>query len=101
MEIKVNGRWITVNEPYLHVRDNRLYNTKTKEEEGVDGDIVEFKEKREDGRTWIVKGDVDGYTNGKEIRLKFHDDVYKEPKTKIVEHIYMITDVKGDPFYEA
>lgn len=101
--LKVNNETeIAVREPHLTVRDNRLYNTRTNEFEGMDGDRVEFTRKDEQG-TWLVTGIVKGYTTEDSIPIRGVETPYKpmEGTKKTVEHISSVTEVLDDEMKAA
>ena len=94
MVIEINGsRKVEVSEPYLVVDENskRLYNKKSKETEGIDGDIVSFI--IEGGEHPMrMKGPVDGYTCGKTVKIRGVDKLFENVKEKIIDHVSVITD---------
>ena len=101
MQVRINGDlFLNIQEDYLIVRDNRLFNTKTGSFEAVDGDIIEFITKKGDIRLWH-RGFVEGYTNGENIRLrgvfttKYDNIIHKE-----IEHISKVYYSDGMTFEE-
>ena len=92
MVIEVNGgRKINVSEEHLIVKDKKLYNTKTKKFEGVDGDIIEFVQ-GENGKKMSVRGTVDGYTCGTRIKLKGVPEYEGGEITEVkVEHLATVS----------
>lgn len=94
MLIKVNkDRILDVKEEHLIVKDKMLYNTKTKEYEGVDGDIASF-EFEEDGRTVCFSGSVESYTCDDKVCIRGCNEPYLAPKKKIT-HISVVDDESG------
>ena len=92
MIIKVNTDIeINITETYLIVKDNKLYNTITKKYEGVEGDIVRFDYIKEDGKKSGYKGYVDGYTNGKKVKIRGINQVFTQVGEKSIEHISSVT----------
>jgi hypothetical protein len=92
MIIKINRETtIDVNESFLIVKDNKLYNTKTKKYEGVEGDIITFYiETSNGGKSW-ARGYVEGYTCGNNIKLRGIDTPYVAATISLVEHISSVT----------
>ena len=89
-----NEKVLTVNESFLVVKDKKLYNTKTKEYEGVDGDIVSF-ERNNGHRVIITRGTVDGYTCGNNIKLNGVSEPFTDCKKIHYEHISVVTLKEG------
>ena len=58
MKVQVNDKVIEIAEGYIKVIDGRLKNFNTGRDEGIEGDVVEYKH----GNKWY-KGHVVGYTN--------------------------------------
>lgn len=92
-KIKVNGNVYEVIEEELTVKDRKLYNTKTKEYEGVEADIVEIQFER-DGKPCGLRGTVGGYTCGSYVRIR-PDYEYDNVKSKKIEHISPVVLVEG------
>ena len=83
MHIIVNcSRCIEVTEPNIIVKDKRLYNTKLDCYEGVDGDYVSF-DTENNGRIMTVSGVVDGYTNGRYVKIRGVKEPYDVPRKSI------------------
>ena len=95
MTIVVNGGdyKFQVNEDYLTVKNERLYNTKTKSYEGIEGDIISFNYNN-DGVKGGYKGYVDGYTNGVTARIRGIDKTFNVVGPISVTHISRISDVE-------
>jgi hypothetical protein len=81
-----NGEFLNIEEDYLVVKDNKLYNTKTKRFEGVDGDHVYFTTFLSGGTKCITSGTVDGYTNENRIKLRGAMKTYENVKDVNIEH---------------
>lgn len=97
MIIEVNKDYkIEIKEDYLVVKDKKLYNTKTKEFEGVEGDIIEFKFSTGGGKELGYRGYVDGYTSDKFVKIRGVDKVHTNIVSKKVEHISSVTDFTDD-----
>lgn len=79
------GHIIEVTEKELVVKDKKLYNTKTKEFEGVEADLVEIQYKK-DGKTYGLRGSVGGYTCGSHVVIRPNYE-FNEVTTKKFEHI--------------
>ena len=73
---------IEVTEPNIIVKDKRLYNTKLDCYEGVDGDYVSF-DVENNGRIMTVSGTVDGYTNGRYVKIRGVEEPYDVPRKSI------------------
>ena len=73
---------IEVTEPNIIVKDKRLYNTKLDCYEGVDGDYVSF-DTEDNGRIMTVSGVVDGYTNGRYVKIRGVKEPYDVPRKSI------------------
>lgn len=102
MVIEVNKcRKYEVTEPFLCLTANgkRLYNKQTKEEEGIDGDIVQMTVDKGDGKHMILRGPVEGYTCGKQVKIRGVDEMYTPIGSKIIEHASVITN--GDEIMAA
>jgi hypothetical protein len=88
MKVLVNGvTTIKIDDPNIRVKDGKLYNIDTQLYEGVQGDAVWFLVDK-GGIYLSTKGLVEGYTNGKNIKLIGT----KEPLTayneyKSIEHV--------------
>ena len=97
MIIVVNGGdyKFRVNEDYLEVKNERLYNTKTRSYEGIEGDIISFNYDN-DGVKGGYKGYVDGYTNGVTARIRGIDKTFNVVGPISVTHISRVSDVE-DP----
>jgi hypothetical protein len=95
MVIVVNGGdyKFQVNEDYLEVKNERLYNTKTRSYEGIEGDIISFNYDN-DGVKGGYKGYVDGYTNGVTARIRGIDKTFNVVGPISVTHISRISDVE-------
>ena len=86
MKIKVNGdKILNVTEKSLTVKDGRLYNTLTKNYEGVDGDAVTF-DISINGNGRVIMGTVQGYTCGEHIIIRPCQE-YNDIKERKIEHI--------------
>ena len=91
LEVRLNnGVSLDIEDEHLIIKDKRLYNTKTKSFEGVDGDHVSFTTILSGGTKCITSGTVDGYTNENRIKLKGVLKTYENFKDKKVEHFYSI-----------
>ena len=97
MTIVINGGdyKFQVNEDYLEVKNERLYNTKTRSYEGIEGDIISFNYDN-DGVKGGYKGYVDGYTNGVTARIRGIDKTFNVVGPISVTHISRVSDVE-DP----
>jgi len=92
MIIEINKEYkIDVKEDYLTVNDKRLYNTNTKQFEGIDGDIIHF-EITKNGSKYIVSGMVEGYTCGGNIKLRGSEKEYSNAENIRIDKISSITD---------
>lgn len=92
MLIKINNETeIKIIEPNLVVKNKRLYNTETKQYEGVDGDIVIFSYVNENGLKCGFKGYVEGYTNGKTVKVRGVDKVFNQIGNKTIDHVSIVT----------
>ena len=89
MKIKVNSNIYNVSEKELTVKNNRLYNTKTKEYEGVEGDLIYLKYEK-DGKIHHIGGSVGGYTCGNHAVIRPNLE-YNEVKEKKIEHLMPVT----------
>ena len=100
MKIEVNKNLVLdIKEEHLIIKNNKLYNTITKQVEGVDGDIVTFPILNEKGTKTLVRGTVDGYTCGNMVKLRGVEKPYSalEGEPKVFEHLTKITeDLKED-----
>ena len=85
-----NGLKIEVKESHLTVKNNLLYNTETKMLEGVDGDYIEFATHLPCGNKVITRGVVDGYTNGKIIKLRGAVIPYENEGERTINHLYTV-----------
>jgi hypothetical protein len=96
MVIVVNGGdyRFQVNEDYLEVKNERLYNTKTRSYEGIEGDIISFNYDN-DGVKGGYKGYVDGYTNGVTARIRGIDKTFNVVGPISVTHISRVSDVEN------
>ena len=79
---------------HLIVKDDKLYNTKTKSYEAVDGDIVTLKKKEGDKYTNIVRGYVDGYTDGNIVKIRGRAFQYTNVDAKEIDHISKVKEVE-------
>ena len=95
MTIVINGGdyKFQVNEDYLVVKNERLYNTKTKSYEGIEGDIISFNYNN-DGVKGGYKGYVEGYTNGVTARIRGIDKTFNVVGPISVTHISRVSDVE-------
>lgn len=93
MKIKVSEHIIEINEKELIVKNGKLYNTKTKEYEGVEADLITISYEK-DGKVYGLKGSVGGYTCGSHvvIRPNYEFDNVKEKK---IEHIMPVVLIEG------
>jgi len=98
MKIKINSSTNIVNvpEPFLEVKDKRLYNTVTKQYEGLDGDIATFLMKHEDGKTYEHRGTIDGYTCSGRIKFRGNDTVYTNVSGIHIDHVSVIVGQEDD-----
>ena len=92
MKIKVNcnNNVIDVPEPYLEVRDRRLYNNVTKQYEGHDGELASFILKHEDGKVYEHRGTIDGYTCSGRVKFRGNDTVYTGITNLSLERISVV-----------
>ena len=91
MFITINGgREIEIKEDFLIIKDNKLYNTRTKKREGLDGDIVSFVIDNGSHKT-ICRGTVDGYTCGNRIKIRGYQETFHDMTDIKFEHISVIT----------
>lgn len=86
-----NSVKLDVKEDYLVVKDKKLYNTKTKKYEGLDGDIVSFL-----NGNMLTKGTVDGYTCGNKVKLRGVDKPYEGVSDVKVEHLLNVANSDED-----
>ena len=99
MHIIVNcSRCIEVTDPNRIVKDKRLYNTKLDCYEGVDGDYVSF-DVENNGRIMTVSGVVDGYTNGRYVKIRGIKEPYDVPR-KSVQRVSVVSECDDDKFQE-
>lgn len=97
MRIEINkSKNIEVNESFLIVKDNKLYNTETKKFEGLDGDIIQFHIITNNGTKSWVRGSVDGYTCGNIIKLRGVDKPYTADSVGTIERVSKITDYQDE-----
>ena len=102
MIIEVNKEYkIEVKEDYFIVKDKKLYNTRTKEFEGVEGDIVEFSFTAENGKPSGYRGYVDGYTTDKYVKIRGIEKVHTNILSKKIEHISIVTDFTNETVIES
>lgn len=94
MRIKVNDTHeFEIEEQNLFVKDKKLYNSDTKQFEGVEGDIVEFIH-NEDGRKVLLRGTVDKYTNSGVVKIRGREETYKTDPTKMkMEHLSVVEEI--------
>lgn len=94
MRIKVNDTYeFEIEEQNLSVKDKKLYNTESKQFEGVEGDIVEFT-LEEDGHKILMRGTVDRYTNSGNIKIMGREQMYKtEPVKMKIEHLSVVEEI--------
>lgn len=86
MKIKVNGdKILNVTDKSLTVKDGRLYNTETRNYEGVDGDAVTFNISI-NGNDLVIMGTVHGYTCGGHIIIRPNEE-FHDIKERKIEHI--------------
>ena len=92
MIIEVNGGdyRFDVKEDYLIVKNERLFNTKTKKFEGIEGDIISFNYDNGDIKGGY-KGYTEGYTNGVTARIRGIDKTFNVVGEIKVEHISRIS----------
>lgn len=82
----INGEEeIVIPEPYLIIEKQRLYNTKTKQYEGIDGDIVSFTHKNTN-----LSGMVEGYTHGAYVKIRGVEKPFIDAEKKEITHISTI-----------
>lgn len=94
MKIEINNSTVLdIKEDYLIIKNNRLFNTTTKQFEGVDGDIVTFYVKTSSGGKSWTRGTVDGYTCGRSIKLRGVKTPYEvaEGCLKTIDYVSAIT----------
>lgn len=104
MKIEINNcQVIEVEESCLTIKNGRLYNTTTKQYEGVEGDRVTFFTTTASGAQCWTSGTVDGYTCDKRVKLRGVDKIYNlAPScTKIVEHLSRVTNTDGEEKKES
>ena len=102
MTIEINREEkLEIKEDYLVVKDKKLYNTKTKEFEGIDGDIVEFNVMAKDGKESGYRGYVDGYTTDKFVKIRGVEKVHTNVMPKKIEHISIIRDIIDETIIKA
>lgn len=96
MRIIVNNdkRYIFEVPQELVIKDNRLYNTKTKSYEGVEGDIVHMTVDYGDGKEVMLSGTVSAFTNDKDVTIR-PNRVIENPKTKKFEHVSTVKEFLG------
>jgi hypothetical protein len=85
-----NGTLLNIEEENIVVKDKKLYNTKTKQFEGVDGDRVYFTTFLSGGTKCITSGNVEGYTNEKRIKLRGALKTYENFRDVNVEHFHSV-----------
>lgn len=99
MKIKVNGDYVfDIKEDYLMIKDKKLFNTNTKQYEGVEGDIVSFKYKTNSGEIKGYRGYVDGYTNGVSVKIRGINITYTNLVEQKIEHVSTVTYDDGSSF---
>ena len=92
MVILINrSKEVRITEPFLKYDEDRrrLYNKSTKTDEGVDGDCVTFVIDV-DGSPRQMKGTVEGYTCGNNVRIRGVDRTFENVRDKYVDHISSI-----------
>jgi len=100
MFIEINGsREVEVTEDFLVVKDKTLFNNKTKQREGLDGDIVTFNRTSGPHQVWC-RGTVDGYTCGNRIKLRGVEKIYDDVFNIKFEHLSTITKLESIDFEE-
>ena len=83
MVVLINGEHkVTIAAPYLVIENKRLYNLKTKEFEGLDGDVVTFETNK---RTF--SGTVDGYTRDSFVKVRGIEEPFNISGKKEITHI--------------
>jgi hypothetical protein len=72
-----------------------LFNTVTKQYEGVDGDRVTFHITRENGGQSWLSGIVDGYTCNRRVKLRGSDRLYaiSTDCIKTIDHQFKVTNL--------
>lgn len=104
MKIEINRSTVLdIKEDCLIIKNNRLFNTTTKQFEGVDGDIVTFYITSKTGGKCWTRGTVDGYTCGRRIKVRGVEQPYEaaEGCLKVIDYISRITDTDCDAKEEA
>jgi len=94
MKIEINNsKVIEVEEKHLIVKNGRLYNSTTKQYEGIEGDRVTFFTITDLGSKCYTSGTVDGYTCDNRVKLRGVEKPYTigEGCLKTVEHLSRIT----------
>ncbi len=89
-----NCKVINVVEKCLIVKDKRLYNTVTKQFEGVEGDGVTICYLNAVGEKCWVSGTVEGYTCNRRVKLRGNPCLFScaEGTIKIINVLATITD---------
>lgn len=95
MNILVNGEYTFEVPNTLIVKDKKLYNTETKEFEGVEGDIVAIVEEVDGKLKRVIRGSVDGFTFGSRAKLRGLDKVYEHVKAKEIDHVSTVKELDG------
>ena len=85
-----NGVLVSIKEDHFVVKDKKLYNAKTKQFEGVDGDRVYFTTFLCGGTKCITSGNVDEYTNEERIKLKGVKKTYENFRDVNIEHFHSV-----------
>lgn len=90
-----NGKTINIVDACLIVKDGMLFNTVTKQYEGVDGDRVTFHITRENGGQSWLSGIVDGYTCNRRVKLRGSDRLYaiSTDCIKAIDHQFKVTNL--------
>lgn len=85
---------IKIDDACIIVKNGRLFNTVTKQFEGVDGDRVTFYVNGENGNKCWISGTVDGYTCNRRVKLKGVNKLYAIASdcTKVIDSLSRITD---------
>lgn len=90
--LKTNtGYEIKVNEPELIVKDDKLYNKKTKSFEALEGDKICFVKNLENGYKVTTVGSVEGYTFNGHVKLRGVKEPY-EVTGYSIEHVAKIAE---------
>ena len=87
MKIIVNGTYEFDLPSGLTVKEGKLYNTKTKQYEAVEGDIVSLIGEVDGKKKRLIRGPIDGFTNGSYAKIRGINVEYNNIVEKEIDHI--------------